>query len=57
MTSYLDLANDAYIADANFHYQNVVWPKYYRNLVNGILDNKALYVYKTLEIIVNSPGY
>ena len=57
MTSYLDLANDAYIANANFHYQNVVWLNYYRNLVNGILDNKALYAYKTLEIIVNSPGY
>ena len=29
--------------------QNVVWPNYYRNLVNGILDNKALYAYKTLK--------
>ena len=25
--------------------QNVVWPNYYKNLVNEILNNKALYVY------------
>ena len=29
--------------------QNVVWPNYYRNIVNGIPDNKALYANKTLE--------
>ena len=49
MRSYLDLANDAYIADAISTIQNLVWPNYYRNIVNGILDNKALYEYKALE--------
>ena len=29
-----------------FTIQNVAWPNYYRSLVNIILDNKALYVYK-----------
>ena len=47
--SYLDLANNAFIADANFHYTECGIPNYYRNRVNGILDNKVLYAYKTLE--------
>ena len=51
MRSYSDLANNAYIADANFHYTECGMAKllheYY--IVNGILDNKALYEYKTLE--------
>ena len=37
--------------------QNVVWPNYYRNIVNEILDNKVLYAYKMLERIINSPVY
>ena len=50
MGSYLDLADKAYIADANFHYTECGMAKYfYRNIVNGILDNKVLYAYKTLE--------
>ena len=50
MGSYFDLANNAHIADTNFTIQNV-------NLVSGILDNKALYAYKTLELIFHSPMY
>ena len=44
MRSYLDLTINAYKADANFHRMRYgQWPNYYRNIVNGILDNKALY--------------
>ena len=39
------LSFNANIDDANVHYKNMAWPNYYRNLVNGILNNKALYVY------------
>ena len=49
MRPYLDLANKAYIANANFHYTECGMPNYYRNIVNGILDNIALYEYKALE--------
>ena len=38
--------NDAYKLRIIFTIQNVAWPNYYRSLVNIILDNKALYVYK-----------
>ena len=47
MRFYLDLANNAYIADANFHYTECGMAKLFRNIVSGILDNKALYEYKT----------
>ena len=49
MGSYLDLANNAYVADANFYYTECGMANHYRNIVNGILDNKALYEYKALE--------
>ena len=34
MRSYSDLANDAYIADANFHYTECTW---YGQIITGIL--------------------
>ena len=46
MRSFSPLAINAKISDDNFTIQNVAWPNYYRSLVNIILDNKALYVYK-----------
>ena len=53
MRSYLDLANNAYIADANFHYTECGMAK----LLQEYCHNKALYEYKTLGWIVNSPVY
>ena len=44
MRSYLDLANNAYIADANFHYTECGMAK----LLQEYCHNKALYEYKTL---------
>ena len=46
MRSYSLLAINSQITDDNFHYTECISPNYYRSLVNRILDNKALYVYK-----------
>ena len=48
--SYSVLTINAYITDMLIsNIPNLAWPNYYRSLVNRILDNKALYVYKTWE--------
>ena len=49
MRSYLDLANNCYIADASFHFAECGVAELLQEYCNGILDNKALYAYKTLE--------
>ena len=44
MRSYSVLAINAQMIIFTIH--NVAWPNYNRSLVNIILDNKALYVYR-----------